>query len=77
MCPHCSDKCETIVCRLLLCPAYTRRRVKLNDKLKWKARGLSTLLVNLYGIKALLTYAHAAGWLEDSFGNLNPPSSKR
>ena len=51
--------------------------MKLNDKLKWKARGLSTLLVNLYGIKALLTYAHAAGWLEDSFGNLNPPSSKR
>lgn len=76
MCPHCLEKCETIVHYLLFCPAYTRCWMKLNNKLKQKARDLSTLLADPYGIKPLLIYAHAAGWLEGSFGNLNPPSNK-
>ena len=76
-CPHCPTKRETIAHYLIFCPAHARHRRLLNDKLKWKARNLTTLLAEPKGIKPLLTFAHATRRFQETFGNLNPPDDKR
>jgi ribonuclease HI len=76
-CPHCPTKRETVTHFLIFCRAHAKHRNTLNDKLKWKARNLSTLLAEPIGIKPLLAFTHATKRFQETFGNLNPPADKR
>ena len=61
---------------LIFCPAHAKHRCTLNNKLKWKARNLLTLLAEPNGIKPLPAFAHVTRRFQETFGNLNPPADK-